>query len=80
MSANVLLNLSKVLGEKRSNARHAKHLSIFRKEFNKFNKTGARMLVSIYHRTLKLRKNRFFDVNTSIFSHLLRNVIMAVIK
>ena len=28
-------------------------LSLFRKEFNKFNNTGARMLDSIYHMTLK---------------------------
>ena len=29
-------------------------LSLFRDEFNKFNNTGARMLDSIYHMTLKL--------------------------
>ena len=28
-------------------------LSLFRNEFNKFNNTGARMLNSIYHMTLK---------------------------
>ena len=28
-------------------------LSLFRKEFNKFNNTGARMLESNYHMTLK---------------------------
>ena len=31
-------------------------LSLFRNEFNKFNNTGARMLDSIYHITLKLLK------------------------
>ena len=29
-------------------------LSLFRKEFNKFNNTGARMLDSIYNMTLKI--------------------------
>ena len=29
-------------------------LSLFRNEFNKFNNTGARMLDSIYHMTLRL--------------------------
>ena len=29
-------------------------LSLFRNEFNKFNHTGARMLDSIYHMTLRL--------------------------
>ena len=29
-------------------------VSVFRNEFNKFNNTGARMLDSIYHMTLKL--------------------------
>ena len=31
-------------------------LSLFHKEFNKFNNTGARMLDSIYHLTLKYSK------------------------
>ena len=31
----------------------------FHKEFNEFNNTGARMLDSIYHMTLKLIKNPF---------------------
>ena len=33
-------------------------LSLFRYEFDKFNKTGERMLDSINHMTLKLIKNR----------------------
>ena len=37
------------------------------------------MLDSIYHMTLKFTKNRIFGVITSIFCHLLRNVIMDVI-
>ena len=35
-------------------------LSLFRSEFNKFNKTGARMLDSIYHMTLKILKIAFW--------------------
>ena len=34
-------------------------LSRFRNELDKFNNTGARMLDSIYHRTLKLREIAF---------------------
>ena len=54
-------------------------LSLFRNKFNKFNVTGARMLDSIYHMTSKLFKNHIFGMKTSIFCHLLRNVIMDVI-
>ena len=35
-------------------------LSLLRNEFNKFNNIGARMLDSIYHRTLKYLKIAFF--------------------
>ena len=34
-------------------------LSLFRKMFNKFNNTGARILDSIYHMTLKFVKIAF---------------------
>ena len=37
-------------------------LSLFRKDFTKFNNTGARMLDSIYHMTSKVRKPAFFAV------------------
>ena len=54
MSSHVLLNLLNELG-KSDKMRGLPHiLSLFRDEFNKFNKTGARMLDSIYHMTLKL--------------------------
>ena len=36
---------------------------------NKFNNTGARMLNSIYHMTLKCFCKHFFDVKTSRFCH-----------
>ena len=54
-------------------------LSLFHIEFNKFNNTGAGMLDSIYHITLKLLKNCFFGLKLSRFCHLLCNVIMDVI-
>ena len=46
-------------------------LSLFRNQFNKFNNTGARMLDSIYHMTLKYLKHAF--------SVILRNVIIDVL-
>ena len=55
MSAHVLLNL---LNELRKKMRGLPSiLSLFRNEFNKFTNTGARMLDSTYHMTLKLLKN-----------------------
>ena len=47
MSAHVLLNLVNEL-------RTREHFIRFRNEFNKFNNTGARMIDSIYHMTLRL--------------------------
>ena len=47
MSANVFLNLLK---------------RVSRNEFIKLKNTGARMLVSMYHRTLKIRWNYIFGV------------------
>ena len=54
-------------------------LLLFRNEFNVLNNTGARMLDSIYHMTLRLIKNRILGVQASRFCHLLRNVIIDVI-
>ena len=53
MSAHVFFNLLNKLGKRDKNARLAEHLSLFLNEFNKFNNTGARMLDSSYHMTLK---------------------------
>ena len=53
-------------------------LSLFRNEFNKFNNTGARMLDSINHMTLKLLKNELWRENIKILPFL-RNVKMDVI-
>ena len=62
MSAHVLLNLSNKLRKIDKIQGLASILSLFRKEFNKFNNTRARMLDSIYHMTLKLLKNRIFCI------------------
>ena len=51
MSAHVLLNLLNELGKRDKNV---SILSLFRTKLNKFNNTGARMLDSFYHMTLKL--------------------------
>ena len=63
MSAHVLLNLLNELGKrdkmrglgKRDKMRGLSIIiSLFRNEFNKFNKTRARMIDSIYHMTLRI--------------------------
>ena len=60
MSAHVLLNLSNKLRKRDKMRGLPSILSLFRNGFNKFNNTGARMLDSFYHRTIKLLKNRIF--------------------
>ena len=77
--AHVLLNLSYELRKSDKMRGLPSILSLFRNEFNKFNHTGARMLDSIYHMTLKLLKKVIFGMETSIFCHLSYNVIMDVI-
>ena len=76
MSAHVLLTLLNKLWKSNKIRGLPNILSIFCNKFNKSNNTGARMLDSIYHRTLKLPKIHIFGVKTSIFCHLLRKVIM----
>ena len=53
MSAHVLLNLLNELRKRDKMRGLPSILSLFRNEFNKFNKTRARMLDSIYHMTLR---------------------------
>ena len=67
MSAHVLLNSLNKLGKRDKMRGLSSILSLFCNEFNKFNNTGAQMLYSIYHTTLKLLENRIFDVKTSRF-------------
>ena len=54
-------------------------LSLFRNEFNKFNKTGALMLDSIYHMTLRILLNLISSVKTLYLCHYVCNVVMGVI-
>ena len=63
MSAHVLLNLLNELG-KRDKCEACRAFYLFRSEFNKFNKTRARMLDSIYHMTIRLLWNLLSDVKT----------------
>ena len=67
MSAHVLLNLLNEL-EKRDKMRGLPSiLSLFRNEFDKFNKTKARMLDSIYHMIITL-KSHFWRKNVIMLS------------
>ena len=54
MSAPVLLNLLNKLGKRDQMGGLLSILSLFLKEFKKFNNTGTRKVDSIYHMTLKL--------------------------
>ena len=54
MSAHVLLNLINKFGKSDKMQGFPSILSLFRNVFNIFNNTGARMLDSIYHMTLRL--------------------------
>ena len=80
MSAHVLLNLLNELGKRDKMLGKPRILSLFRKEFNKFNKTRARMLDSIYHMTLRLLWNIISGVKTLELRHYVRNVVMDVIN
>ena len=71
MSAHVLLNLLSMLRKSDKLKGLQSILSFFRKEFNKFNNTGAYM-------TLELIENRILGVKTSIFCHPLCNIIKDV--
>ena len=65
MSGHVLLNLLNELGKRDKMRGLPSILSFFRKEFNKFNNTRARMLDSIYHMTNSL-KSHFCRKNVMI--------------
>ena len=54
MSVHVLLNLFNELRKRNKMRGSPRILSLFRNSFIKFNNTGARMLDSIHHMTLKL--------------------------
>ena len=65
MSVHGLLNLLNELGKRDEMRGLPSILSLFRNEFDKFNKSWARMLDSIYHMTSKLRWNLISAVKTS---------------
>ena len=69
MGAHVLLNFLNELGKSDKMRGLSSILSLFREEFNKFNSTGARMLDSIYHMTLKHLKWHFWCENVKIFPY-----------
>ena len=62
MSAHVLFSLLSELGLRDKMRGLPSILSLFHNEFNKFNNTGARMLDSIYHVTLRLRWYLIFGI------------------
>ena len=67
MSGHVLLNLLNELGKRDKMRGLSSILSLFRNEFNKFNKRRARMLEAIYHMTNTL-KSHFWRKNIMILS------------
>ena len=68
MSAHVLLSLLNELRKSDKMRGLPSILSLFRNEFNKLNNTGARMLDSIYHMTLRLLWNHISAVKRYNFS------------
>ena len=69
MSAHVLLNLLSKMRKRDKMQGLPSILSLFCNEFKNFNNTGARMLDSIYYRTLKLlKKSHFWCRNVNILS------------
>ena len=67
MSTHVFLNLLNELGKKNKMRVLPSILSLFRNEFNKFNKSRARMLDSIYQMTNTL-KSHFWRKNVILLS------------
>ena len=70
MGAYALLNLLNQLRKRDKSVRLSEHFSsLFHNKFDKFNKTKARMLDSIYHVTLRLLlKSHFCHKNIIILS------------
>ena len=67
MSSHILLNLSNMLGKSDKMRGLSSILSFFRNEYNKFNKTGARMLDYIYH-MINTLKSHFWHKNVIMLS------------
>ena len=79
MSAHVLLNLLNELRKRDKMRVLPSILSLLRNEFNRLNNTGAGMLDSIYHMTLRLLWNLISGVKTLNSCQYVRNVVMEVI-
>ena len=79
MSAHVLLNLLKELRKSDKMRDLPSILSFFCNEFKKLNNTGAPILDSIYHMTLRLLWNLISGVKKIRFLHYVCNVIMDVV-
>ena len=77
--ARVLLNLLNELGKSDNTRGLLSILSLFRQVSDKFNNTGALMIDSTYHLTLKLLKIGIFGMKTSRFCRIFRKGIMGVI-
>ena len=73
MNAHVLLNLLNEFGKSDKMPGLLSILLLFRSEFYKFNNTGAGMLDSIYHMTLKYLKSYFSLENINIFPSFTQN-------
>ena len=74
MIAYVLLNLLNEFRKRDKMWGLSSIVSFFRNKFNKFNNTGARMLDSIYHVTLKLIKNGILGLeNVKLLSAFTQN-------
>ena len=75
MSAYVLLNLLKKLRKRDKIKCEACY------NFNKFSITGAQMLDSIYHMTLKLLKNHIFGAeNIKVLPYFLKHYYVKLLK
>ena len=66
MGSHALWNLFNELGKSEKMQGLQSLLSFFRNQFNKFNKTGAQLIDSIYHMSLELFCN-IFGVKMSTF-------------
>ena len=77
MSARVLLIWLNELGKRNKMRGFPSILSLFRNESNKFNNTGARMLDSIYHMTLRILWNLISGVKRYNFGIMYATLLWA---
>ena len=75
MSAHVLLNLLNMLRKSDKMRGLPSIISLFRNTFNKFNNTGGRMSVCIYHMALKLFCNHVFGAKKSTLCQIYETLL-----